>query len=473
MSNKISFISGNFNVIHNGHIRLFKFAKSISDKLIIGLYCDKLASESVYINQNLRLEALREINLIDKIVIIKKNLKSTLIQINPDLIVKGLEFQNEDNEELEIIKGTKCQLVFSSGEVDLSLEINKNNLKNNNKIVLNDYFNRHNINKTQINSVINKFKNLKVLVIGDLIIDEFIECNPIGMSKETNSIVYSFYKQNKYLGGAGIVAAHASALGCKVHLLSSCGKDENGSFINEKLKKYHVKSEIIKTGMINTVKKTRFYNDNHSVFRLNYLNNKLLSRNLSDKIFNKFEKLSNNIDLVIFSDFNYGCLDKNLTKRISDICLKKNIMISADSQTSSQYGDISQYQNCDLITPTELEARSSLNDSQSGLIILLEKLRKQTKAKNIILTQGKDGLIIHHFDNKNYYNDALSSLNLNPLNTSGAGDALLVGASCALKISGDIWLSAFIGNLMSAIQISREGNTPIQFNELSDKIRNI
>ena len=225
--------------------------------------------------------------------------------------------------------------------------------------------------------------------------------------------------------------------------------------------------------MINTVKKTRFYNDNHSVFRLNYLNNKLLSKNLSDKIFNKFEKLSSNIDLVIFSDFNYGCLDKNLTKRISNICLKKNIMISADSQTSSQYGDISQYQNCDLITPTELEARSSLNDNQSGLIILLEKLRKQTKAKNIILTQGKDGLIIHHFDNKNYSNDALSSLNLNPLNTSGAGDALLVGASCALKISGDIWLSAFIGNLMSAIQISREGNTPIQFNELSNKIKNI
>ena len=213
--------------------------------------------------------------------------------------------------------------------------------------------------------------------------------------------------------------------------------------------------------------------DNNSVFRLNYLNNKLLSKNLSNKIFNKFEKLSNSIDLVIFSDFNYGCLDKNLTKKISNICLKKNIMISADSQTSSQFGDISQYQDCDLITPTELEARSSLNDSQSGLIILLEKLRKKTKANNILLTQGKDGLLIHHFEKNNYSNDALTAFNKYPLNTSGAGDALLVGASCALKISNNIWLSAFIGNLMSAIQISREGNTPIHFNELSDEIKNI
>ena len=150
-------------------------------------------------------------------------------------------------------------------------------------------------------------------------------------------------------------------------------------------------------------------------------------------------------------------------------------MTSADSQTSSQFGDISQYQDCDLITPTELEARSSLNDSQSGLIILLEKLRKKTKVSNIILTQGKDGLLIHHFDknNNNYSNDTLIAMNKNPLNTSGAGDALLVGASCTLKISGNIWLSAFMGNLMSAIQISREGNTPINFDELSNEIKNI
>ena len=150
-------------------------------------------------------------------------------------------------------------------------------------------------------------------------------------------------------------------------------------------------------------------------------------------------------------------------------------MISADSQTSSQFGDISQYQDCDLITPTELEARSSLNDSQSGLVVLLEKLRQKTNAKNIILTQGKDGMLIHHFDHykKNYFNDALIAFNKNPLNTSGAGDALLVGSSCALRVSGDIWISALIGNIMSAIQISREGNTPIDIYEIFKIIKNL
>ena len=72
LKNKSSFVSGNFNVIHNGHIRLFKFARSLSDKLIVGLYSDDIASDSVEINMNDRLEALKEINIIDEIVIIKK-----------------------------------------------------------------------------------------------------------------------------------------------------------------------------------------------------------------------------------------------------------------------------------------------------------------------------------------------------------------------------------------------------------------
>ena len=137
-------------MIHNGHIRLFKFARSLSDKLIVGLYSDDIASDSVEINMNDRLEALKEINIIDEIVIIEKNLKVTLNQIKPDFIVKGFEFQNKVNEESKIIKGTKCQLVFSSGEVNLSINENEYKKKNNLFSIPNDYLLRHKINKKKL-----------------------------------------------------------------------------------------------------------------------------------------------------------------------------------------------------------------------------------------------------------------------------------------------------------------------------------
>ena len=472
MKNKSSFVSGNFNVIHNGHIRLFKFARSLSDKLIVGLYSDDIASDSVEINMNDRLEALKEINIIDEIVIIEKNLKVTLNQIKPDFIVKGFEFQNKVNEESKIIKGTKCQLVFSSGEVNLSINENEYNKKNNLFSIPNDYLLRHKINKKKIVSTINKFKKLKILVIGDLILDEFIQCSPVGMSRETNNIVYTINNKKEYIGGAGIVAAHAAAFGSTVNLISSCGKDKNGDFVYKKLKESNVNAHLVRSSLVNTIKKTRYSHEAQNLFRLNYLNKNLLNKRISNEIYRKFKKLSDDIDILIFSDFNYGCLDNDLVKKITSQCLSKKIMVCADSQSSSQAGDISQYQNCNLITPTELEARMSINDNKSGLIVLLEKLRNKTHSNNIILTLGKDGVLIHQFNNTSnkYFNDTIDALNKNPVNTSGAGDALLIGATCALKISNDIWLSSLIGSLMSAIQVSREGNLAISANDIINEL---
>ena len=89
-------------MIHNGHIGLFKFARSLSDKLIVGLYSDDIASDSVEINMNDRLEALKEINIIDEIVIIKK-FKVTLNQIT-DFIVKVLSFRIKLMKSLKLLK---------------------------------------------------------------------------------------------------------------------------------------------------------------------------------------------------------------------------------------------------------------------------------------------------------------------------------------------------------------------------------
>ena len=88
MSNKVSFISGNFNIIHAGHIRLFKYAKSISDYLVIGVYSDKKSNEYVYIKEKFRLDAIKQLGLVDKVVLINKSLKSTLKSIKANFIIK-------------------------------------------------------------------------------------------------------------------------------------------------------------------------------------------------------------------------------------------------------------------------------------------------------------------------------------------------------------------------------------------------
>jgi bifunctional ADP-heptose synthase (sugar kinase/adenylyltransferase) len=106
-------------------------------------------------------------------------------------------------------------------------------------------------------------------------------------------------------------------------------------------------------------------------------------------------------DLVIFSDFNYGCLRQFLVDEISDACMQKNILMVADSQSSSQVGDVSRFKNMLLLTPTEREARLAVRDFNSGLVVLAEKLREQAFAKNIILKLGAEGMIAHASSLKN------------------------------------------------------------------------
>ena len=116
-----------------------------------------------------------------------------------------------------------------------------------------DYLIRHKINKSNIVKIINDFKKKKILVIGDLIIDKYINCEPAGLSREEQNLVYSYINKRKYLGGAGIVAAHASALGSESCLISICGDDDEKLFAISKLNKYKVKHKIYSSSAHNTI----------------------------------------------------------------------------------------------------------------------------------------------------------------------------------------------------------------------------
>ena len=152
---------------------------------------------------------------------------------------------------------------------------------------------------------------------------------------------------------------------------------------------------------------------------------------------------------------------------VKKIINNKKITLAADSQVSSQTGNILKYKKFDIITPTEHEIRTSLSDNNSGLVVLLEKLRNLNSAKNIIMTQGKLGMFLHSFNEKRklHINDTMEPFSKNVIDTSGAGDSLLISSVLSYHSTKDIWLSAYIGNMASSIQISN-GNIPIKFTEL-------
>ena len=146
--------------------------------------------------------------------------------------------------------------------------------------------------------------------------------------------------------------------------------------------------------------------------------------------------------------------------------------MSADSQSSSQEGDISRFKNMDLITPTEKEARLCILDNEIGIAGLIKKLKTKSKSKNLILKLGSEGIIVSKVSNNRLKVDRLPSIRKNEIiDVSGAGDAMLTVSSLSLASKSSLW-EASSGSIASSISITKYGNIPISNSELIENLNN-
>ena len=173
-----------------------------------------------------------------------------------------------------------------------------------------------------------------------------------GVSQEDPTIVVTPVDSKKFLGGAGIVAAHVAGLGAKSHFFSVAGRDKDAELLRKFLTEYHVNAAVASDHSRPTNKKQRFKCDGKTLLRVNHLRSHDIGNSYVKEIVSAFDGISSKIDLVIFSDFNYGCLPQGLVDRITELCLNKKIPFFADSQSSSQTGDISRFKQATLISAT-------------------------------------------------------------------------------------------------------------------------
>lgn len=467
------FVSGNFNILHPGHLRLFKFAKELGDKLIVGVFSDNLAGDGAHVAEKLRLESVQSISQVDEAFIIDKSLIDLIQDIKPDIVLKGKEHEFEQNAEAALVAEYGGKLIFSSGNLifsssDLIQKELKVSSSNGFLKVSEQYSQRHNLSIQQIINCVHSFSKLRVVVIGDLIVDEYITCDPLGMSQEDPTIVVTPIDSKLFVGGAGIVAAHAVGLGAKVNFVSIVGNDSTCEFSTHKLKEYGVEATLIEDDSRPTNLKQRYRCAGKTLLRVSHLQQRSISVDLQKIFFEKVSTLLEECDLLIFSDFNYGCLPQSLVNDISEKARSLGVFTAADSQSSSQTGDIGRFKGMGLITPTEHEARISVRNQEDGLVVLAESLSKQADVYNVLLKMGADGLLIHakNQETGHWLTDRLPALNFSPKDVSGAGDSLLIASAMTLVSGGNIWAAAYLGSLAAAIQVSRVGNIPLKAQEL-------
>ena len=349
MKKKISLVIGTFNVLHAGHIRLLKYAKEISDYLIVAVNSDKSDNNKSLVKQKLRLENLKSLDWVDKSFIWDKSIYELIKKYRPTYVVKGKEHQNRFNLEKDIVKKYKGKLIFGSDQFSFSssdlIDEELNRFENEKITLPSQYIKRHKIKIPKLKQFAKEIKNMNVAILGDLIVDEYINCEALGMSREQPSIVAKPLESFKFVGGAGIVASHASSLGANAYLFSMTGNDKLKKFVTAELKKNNVNFYNFNSNNRPTSLKKRFMNNNHSIFRLNILRQLEIDEQQQNKVFYKLKKIIKKLDLIIFSDFNYGFLPQKLVDRIIKLARENKTYLVADSQSSSQIGDIARFKN--------------------------------------------------------------------------------------------------------------------------------
>lgn len=464
---RIVFVSGNFNVLHPGHARFLEFARDQGDHLVIGVTPD--GHPGATIKGALRLEGVRGNRHVTHSFLMEMPVARVVSELRPQIVVKGREHEDWPNPEADAVGAYGGRLVFSSGDMLRTAVSAFEERAAPLGMLPQDFMARRGISKASLTSVLAAFPGQRVLVVGDLIVDDYVDCDPLGMSQEDPTIVVTPIERRRFVGGAGIVAGHGAGLGAEVTLISVVGEDAVAGEARDRLGALGLDTVLLEDPTRPTTLKERYRAAGKTLLRVSHLRQHAISLGLAARVRDEIVQRLAQTDLILFSDFNYGCLPTRLVDEITALARGAGVMMAADSQASSQISDISRFRGMQLITPTELEARLALNDQASNLVVCSEALINKAEVEHVVMTLGANGVLIRTRDGLE--TDRIAALNGNPRDVAGAGDSLFCAASLALTAGADIWHAALLGSLAAAHQVGRIGNQPLSAAEIALSIQ--
>lgn len=479
---------GCFDIVHPGHIRYLEFARRQGDILIVSVTGDSDVSKGEnrpYIPQELRAENLAALVFVDYVLInTAPTAEGILDRLRPDFYVKGLEYEHSRDAgflaEKAMVEKYGGRMIYSSGEVvfsstNLIEQLPKGQETQRHRLTR--LCREHDITRTALDEVLDRFRDLHVLVVGDVVLDRYVLCDAIGVASESPMMSLAQRDERTFVGGAAIVARHVAALGGHAFLLSGGANDPASESVKKVLSAEGVEFNFVQDRP-SLVEKTRFLAEDTKVFKVDRAAAVPLDSLAERRAAAILEQQSKLADAVIFCDFGYGMITGSLLSRVLP-ALRQNVRILT-ADVSGGRANLLNFRNADLLCPTEREARATLHDQESGVATVAWKLLQETQARHLFLTLEKRGLLVFERRgqdrNTPEWSARLKSEQLpafadHAVDHLGCGDALLSCATMALAAGTTPMQAAYLGNAAAAIEVGTFGNQPIELSALADYLR--
>lgn len=310
---------------------------------------------------------------------------------------------------------------------------------------------------------ISKFEKCNLLVVGDLMLDEYLWGDVDRISPEAPVQVVSVKEENYTLGGSGNVANNLIALGAKVSLAGVIGSDRYGHLLLGKLNELGINTEgVVEEPERPTTRKTRIISGNQQVLRIDRETKKDISQQTLDVILNYIKRVIPAVDLVLISDYGKGLITAALLNSLTAIVKKHKKISIADPKGR----DFLKYSDVSLLTPnkkeTSLASGIEIVD-ESTLIKAGNWILETVKTEKLLITCGKDGMVLFERNKKPYY---ITAQTRQVFDVSGAGDTVIAVLGLAVASGASFAKAASIANTAAGIVVSKVGTSTVSKNEL-------
>jgi rfaE bifunctional protein kinase chain/domain/rfaE bifunctional protein nucleotidyltransferase chain/domain len=466
---KIVHSHGVFDLLHVGHIRHFEEARKMGDVLVVTLTRDDHVNKGPHrpaFPHDVRAQVIAALGAVDYVAVNRWPLSvETIKLLKPDIYVKGPDYKNSGDDvtggivsEADTVRSVGGKICFTD-----DVTFSSSNL-------LNRYFSsfpaaveqflkqfREKYSMQAVREYVESFQRLKVLVLGEAIVDEYVYCDPLGKSAKEPIIAMRYLTKEAYAGGALAIANHVAEFCDQVELLTYVGsQNSQESFIKKNLSSNVRLTTITKANSPTIVK--RRYVEKYLVTKLleiYEMNDAPLSDEEDAALCSALEQKLDEVDVVIVADFGHGLISPRVVQLLSAKakCLAVNTQMNA---ANIGYHAISKYARADYVCIHEGEVRLDQRDKTGDLEPLVADLSRRLGCRTVMVTRGKRGTLLYREGEGLSECPALASQIVDRV---GAGDAVL--AVTALCAADDLPLEmiGFLGNVVGAQAVATVGNS--------------
>lgn len=321
----------------------------------------------------------------------------------------------------------------------------------------------------EIKKHIDRFPETNILVIGDIIMDEYVWGDVSRISPEAPVPVVAVQEETKMLGGAANVINNICSLGGKSILCGVIGDDETGLEIVEKLQNLgQTTNGIITEKNRRTSIKTRVVARNQQVVRFDRESKTDIGSGSVKRVLRFIQEVKESLDAVIVADYGKGVISGEMMKGLRKLLQDSDIILSVDPKTEN----FAYYESIDLMTPNHYEAGAFCRMeivNEETLIKGGKQIMEELNCRSVLITQGKDGMTLFEEGGDISH---IPTVARKVFDVTGAGDTVISTLCLGLASGMDLKSAAVISNFAAGIVVGEVGTSTVSSEELKKVINN-